>query len=44
VDSVTDFEDADEVASQCATRDASGQIPDGETEVGFVQIDDIEFF
>jgi len=31
-------------APQCVGRDASGQLPEGETDRGFVAIDDIEFF
>ena len=29
---------------QCVGRDANGMLPDGTTEEGFVQIDDIEIF
>jgi hypothetical protein len=29
---------------QCVGRDTAGQLPDGTTDAGFVEIDDIEFF
>jgi hypothetical protein len=31
-------------ALQCLNRDQSAQLPDGATAVGFVRVDDIEFF
>jgi len=29
---------------QCLGRDTAGQLPDGTTDTGFIEIDDIEFF